>query len=429
MSETILAGSDIRLYRFDNGLRLLVDPMPGIKTFALTAIIHGGTRFETEAQSGWAHLLEHMVFKGAGGRSARELAEVIEHQGGTINASTSYEHTRFEVRGMSHLLPLALEVVTDMMFRPTMSPDELKREKLVVGQEISEAFDTPDDHVFDLLQSACFADQSLGRPILGTVKSLKPVDAPTLRQFAQQLYAPQNMTICVSGGIEPDAAYHALLAMLEGVEPVATLPEPAPAQFSREHKHLTRRIEQVNLALAFQGVDRFSDDLFATRLFCEILGGGMASRLFQSAREDRGLAYTIDAWSTQYRDSGVIGVYAGCLAADVGPLCELIAQTIRDLTQNPLERELERARAQFKTSLYLNDESPAMRAGTYAAHLLTYGRLFGIDEQARDLDAVTRDDLSRIGQSILAQGGCASAVLGPRLKANPELILNQVFAA
>ncbi|MDC7674953.1 M16 family metallopeptidase [Asticcacaulis machinosus] len=428
MSETALAGSDIRLYRFENGLRLLVDPMPGLKTFALTAIVHGGTRFETETQSGWAHLLEHMVFKGAGGRSARELAEVIEHQGGTINASTSYEHTRFEVRGMSHLLPLALEVVTDLMFRPTMSPDELKREKLVVGQEISEAFDTPDDHVFDLLQSACFAGQSLGRPILGTVKSLKPVDAPTLRQFAHRLYAPQNMTMCVSGGIEPDSTYHALSAMLEGIEPVAALPEPLPGQFSREHKHLTRRIEQVNLALAFEGVDRFDDDLFATRLFCEILGGGMASRLFQSAREDRGLAYTIDAWSTQYRDTGVIGVYAGCLAADVEPLCELIAQNLRDLTHDPLERELERARAQFKTSLYLNEESPAMRAGAYAAQLLTYGRLFGIDEQARDLDAVTRDDLSRVGQLVLTQGGCASAILGPRLKIEPELALNQIFS-
>jgi predicted Zn-dependent peptidase len=429
MSESVLAGTAIRLYQFDNGLRLLCDPIPGLKSFALTAIIHGGTRFETEAQSGWAHLLEHMVFKGAGTRNARELAEVIEHQGGTINASTGYEHTRFEVRGLNHLLPLALEVVTDLMFRPLMEPEELKREKLVVGQEISEAFDTPDDHVFDMLQRSSFAEQSLGRPILGTVKSLKPVDVKSLRDFAQSLYAPQNMVLCVSGGIDPDAAYQALVKVLDGVEPAGVTTTPERAQFTRQHSHLTRRIEQVNLALAFEGVSRFDDDLFATRLFCEILGGGMASRLFQSAREARGLAYTIDAWSTQYRDTGVVGVYAGCLPADLEPLCELIGVTLRELAESPLERELERAKAQFKTSLYLNDENPAMRAGAYASQLLTYGRLFGIDEQARELDLVTLDDLSRVGTTLIRQKGCASAILGPRLKTDPAPVIHQVFAA
>eukprot|EP01042_Synura_sphagnicola_P027993 gene27993-36133_t len=215
MNSSILVGQ--KLYTFDNGLRLLVDPMPGLKTFALSALIYGGARFETEAQSGWAHLLEHMVFKGAGGRNARELAEAIEHKGGTINASTGYEHTRFEVRGLNSLMPLALEIVTDLMFRPTLDADEMAREKNVVEQEILEAYDTPDDHVFDLLQSAMFADQSLGRPILGTKQSLKPATPASLRQFAETLYAPHQIVICVSGGVSADEGYAAVKARVDNV--------------------------------------------------------------------------------------------------------------------------------------------------------------------------------------------------------------------
>ncbi|HEX7801006.1 MAG TPA: pitrilysin family protein, partial [Asticcacaulis sp.] len=165
MTASLLEGQT--LFQFDNGLRLLVDPMPGLRTFALNALVHGGARFETAAQSGWAHLLEHMVFKGAGGRDARALAEAIERQGGSINASTGYEHTRFEVRGLTQLLPLALEVVGDLMFRPVLDGGELEREKKVIAQEILEAYDAPDDYVFDLLQGAMFPDQALGRPILG----------------------------------------------------------------------------------------------------------------------------------------------------------------------------------------------------------------------------------------------------------------------
>jgi predicted Zn-dependent peptidase len=211
------------LYRFDNGLRLLVDPVAGQKTFSLTVLVHGGARFETEAQSGWAHLLEHMVFKGAGPRSTRELAEAVEHKGGNLNASTGYEHTRFEVRGLVSLMPLAFEIVSDMMFRPTLDAAELKREKKVVEQEMLEAFDTPDDHVFDLLQDAMFTGQSLGRPILGSKASLKPVTAETLRTFAAALYNPSRMVLCVSGGVAPEAVLAAARRWFDLAPSPATL--------------------------------------------------------------------------------------------------------------------------------------------------------------------------------------------------------------
>jgi len=244
------------LYRFDNGLRLLVDPLPGQKTFALTVLIHGGARFETEAQSGWAHLLEHMVFKGAGPRSTRELAEAVEHKGGSLNASTGYEHTRFEVRGLSPLMPLAFEIVSDMMFRPTLDAAELKREKKVVEQEMLEAYDTPDDYVFDMLQEAMFADQSLGRPILGSKASLKPVTPDALRAYAASLYAPSRMVVCVSGGITPEDALAAARGRFDGASPPATLIEPGQARFTAQSRVQKRRIEQANVALAWPAQPR-----------------------------------------------------------------------------------------------------------------------------------------------------------------------------
>ncbi|UDF02548.1 pitrilysin family protein [Asticcacaulis sp. AND118] len=426
MSFTPLGVGNASVATLSNGLRVVHDPIPDLHTFALTAIIHGGARYEAPHQSGWAHLSEHMVFKGAGGRSARELAEVIEHRGGTINASTGYEHTRFEVRGMADLTPLAVEVVGDLMFRPALEGEELEREKKVIEQEISEAFDTPDDHVFDLLQQACFGDHSLARPILGTPDSLAPARSDTLRTYIERLYNPADTVLCVSGGVESDAVLQAVQAHMSVPARGAREPE-TPARFAPRHIRHVRKVEQTHLTLAFEGVNRFDDDLYALKLFGEILGGGMASRLFQEAREDRGLAYSIDAWTTQFRDTGMLGVYAGCAPKDAANLTELIVTVMRQLIDNPLEAELERARAQYRTSLYLNDENAAQRANTLGGQVLTHDRAFTLSEQVARLEAVTLDDLKRVGSRAL-QSGAASAILGPALKADPQKRLEALLA-
>jgi predicted Zn-dependent peptidase len=411
MTDAILAGQT--LYRFDNGLRLLVDPMPGLKTFALNALVHGGTRFETDTQSGWAHLLEHMVFKGAGGRDARALAEAIEHRGGTINASTGYEHTRFEVRGMNSLMPVALQIVTDLMFRAAIDKEELAREKKVVEQEINEAFDTPDDHVFDLLQDAMFEGQALGRPILGSRQSLQGTDPGHLRAFAQALYAPHQIVICLSGGVSPEDVYAAAKPLIDVVPAHAGFGTPEPLRFTAGRRAQKRKIEQANIALGFGAVSRYSPDIIPLRLFSEILGGGMASRLFQEAREARGLAYAIDAWATPYRDGGVFGISAGCAPEDADPLIELIQRVMAELSSDPTQSELERARAQFQTSLFLNHEGAASRAATFTSQLSTFGKVFTLDEVAAEIDMVSRDDLVRVGSHLCGQVAFAQAFLGP----------------
>ncbi|WP_293463600.1 pitrilysin family protein, partial [Phenylobacterium sp.] len=279
-----------RVHRLANGVRVVCDPLPGWQTVALSVVAGRGARFEDAAHSGWSHLLEHMVFKGAGGRSAKQIVEVIEAEGGHINAATGYERTSFQVRALKHGLDLGSSVIADLVLRPTMDAADLAREKQVVGQEIAEAADTPDDLVFELAQAAAFAGQPLGRPILGTVQSIKAATPQTLGAWRSALYAPETLVVSAAGAVDEDE----LLRLAErdfGAAAGEGLAAAEPAAFAGGTSTVAKRLEQANLVFLLPAVGVKDPDYFALRLLAEILGGGMASRLFQEAREARGLAY------------------------------------------------------------------------------------------------------------------------------------------
>ncbi|MFN3353525.1 MAG: M16 family metallopeptidase, partial [Brevundimonas sp.] len=338
-----------------------------MRTFALTLAVEGGARFEDEARSGWSHFLEHLVFKGAGRMSAREIVERIEGEGGTINAATGYERTSFEVRALETSLPLAIQVVADLVRRPTLDEAEIVREKDVVAQEIAEAFDTPDDHVFEMAQARAFEGQALGRPILGSLDSLKPIDRAALADWAARLYSPDRMVLAVSGAVDADILVRLAEAAF-GDATVQRTARPEPARFQGGAATLSRRIEQANLVFQLPAAGAHDSILPAQRLFVEILGGGMASRLFQSAREERGLAYAIDAYGETYEDAGVLGVFAGASADRAVELAELTAAEIVALAERgPTDAELARAKAVLSAGLFMADESLAARAGRLAA--------------------------------------------------------------
>lgn len=388
--------------------------MPGLRTLALVVAVEGGARWEPKNRSGWSHLLEHLVFKGAGDMSAREIVERIEAEGGSINAATGYERTSFEVRGLAGSLPLAMQVISDLVFRPTLSEAEIEREKDVVGQEIAEAYDTPDDHVFEMVQTRAFAGQSLGRPILGSVASLKPADPATVGDWRARLYSPDRMTVAVSGAVDEVE----LLALAErwfGGEVATPAERPQAASFVGGAAKLGRRIEQANLVLQLPGVSATDPDLPAMRILTEILGGGMASRLFQSAREERGLAYAIDAYHEPYADIGVLGIYAGCAADRAEELARVCADEVRALAADgPTEVELARARTVLTAGLWMSDESPMSRSGRLAAQTLIHGRLVSSEALAAGMAGVDREGVRRAAQRLLEGSRAATAVLGPR---------------
>ena len=388
--------------------------MPGLRTLALTVAVRGGARWEDEARSGWSHFLEHLVFKGAGDMGARDIVERIEAEGGSINAATGYERTSFEVRALDGSLGLAMQVVSDLVFRPTLDPAELEREKDVVAQEIAEAFDTPDDHVFEMAQTKAFAGQPMGRPILGSVDSLKPTTRAAIADWRARLYSPDRMVVAVSGAVD-EAELLALAGRWFGPAVAMPADAPEPALFVGGESKLSRRIEQANLVFQMPALKARDPALPAMRLFTEILGGGMASRLFQSAREERGLAYAIDAYHEAYEDTGVLGIYAGAAADRAVELAEVCADEIRSLAvDGPTEGELSRAKAVQKAGLWMSDESPASRAGRNAAQTLIYGAPVSSDASVARIEAVTADDLRAVGQRLLASGQAATAVLGPK---------------
>jgi predicted Zn-dependent peptidase len=403
-----------RVHVLSNGVRVLCDPMPGLETLALSLVVRGGARWESPEQSGWSHLLEHMVFKGAGERSARDIVETIEAVGANINAATGYERTSFQVRALKGGLELGLSVVADLVLRPTLNADDLEKEKDVVGQEIAEAFDTPDDHVFELAQTQAFAGQALGRPILGEVETVGAATRGSLDAWRRTLYAPDRLAISVAGAVDEDELL-ALSEKLFGAEKAeAPAADPEPGRFTGGSAVLARRIEQANLVWQLPAPDAYSDDWYAARLAAEILGGGMASRLFQEAREKRGLAYSIDAWVESFEDVGVLGVYAGAQPGKATALARLVAEQIEGLTDGPTQAELDRGKAQLQAALFMAEESPLSRAERAAGQAFLFGRTLTTQEVREGVEAVTIEKIGAVMQASLAPRLSAASVLGPK---------------
>ncbi|MBJ7447502.1 MAG: insulinase family protein [Brevundimonas sp.] len=391
--------------------------MPGLRTLALTVAVRGGARWEDEARSGWSHCLEHLVFKGAGDMGARDIVERVEAEGGSINASTGYERTSFDIRALDGSLPLAMQVLSDLVFRPTLDSAEIEREKDVVAQEIAEAFDTPDDHVFEMAQTRAWAGQPLGRPILGSVESLKPLDRDSIGHWRAQLYSPDRMVVVVSGAVNETE----LLALAErwfGDQVATPAQVPDEPHFIGGDAALTRRIEQANIVFQLPAPSARDATYTAARLMTEILGGGMASRLFQSAREQRGLAYAIDAYHEPYEDAGILGIYAGASADRAVELAQVCAAELKMLaTEGPTAVELSRAKAVLNAGLWMSDESPASRAGRLAAQVLIFGQPIASQTMADRTLAQTVEDVRAAAAGTLSAGLAATAVLGPKAAA------------
>lgn len=401
------------VHTLKNGVRVVCDPIDGLETLALSVVAGRGARAEDEARSGWSHLLEHMVFKGAGERSARDIVEVIEAEGGQINAATGYERTSFQIRALKGGLDLGSSVLADLVLRPTMDAADLVREIQVVGQEIAEAADTPDDHVFEMAQEAAFAGQPLGRPILGTDASIARADVETLSAWRGALYAPDSLVIAASGAVDEDD----LLALAErdfGGAAGEGAPVPSPATFAGGARTTSKALEQANLVFLLPAVGVRDEAYFALRLYAEILGGGMASRLFQEAREKRGLAYAVDAYSETYADTGVLGIFAGCAAKDAPELARVAAGEVKGMASRIEAGELSRAKAQLKASMFMAREQPLSRSEQAAAQVLLFGRTLPTAELAEQIDAVTAQDLIALGEQILSPRRAAVSVLGPK---------------
>jgi predicted Zn-dependent peptidase len=403
-------------------MRIVTEPMPGLDSAAVGVWVQAGGRHERAEENGIAHFLEHMAFKGTERRSALRIAEEIEDVGGYINAYTGRETTAYYARVLGPDVALALDVVADIVLNPVFDPGEIEVERGVILQEIGQAQDTPDDIIFDWLQETAFPDQPMGRPILGREERVAAFQRADFRRFVAAHYGPERLILAAAGAVDPERIAAQAEALFGHLAPRGA-GAPEPARFRPGERRELKALEQVHFALGLEAPGVRDPDFYTAQIYAQALGGGMSSRLFQEAREKRGLCYSIFAEARAWADAGLITIYAGTSADDIAALAQLTVDEMRRAAADLTEAEAARARAQLKAGLLMGLESPAARAERLARQVAVWGRVPSLAETVAEIEAVGRAEVAAFAGRLAARGAAAVALYGPagRAPALPEL--------
>ena len=396
-----------------NGLRVASRPMGSVETVAVGLYAPTGSRYEPAHLNGVAHLFEHMVFKGAGGRSAREISELVEDVGGDLNASTDRELTAFYATLLAPDLPLGVHLLADLIRRPHFEVRHLELEKKVVLQELAEARDTASDIVFDHLQEAAFPDQPIGRPVLGTEQTIRAISVDNLHEWLGSHYGSSELVLVAAGKLDHQQLVDLAEAAFGDMEP-SSRPGPDPARFVGGSRFESRKSDQAHIAVAMPAPEWGAPDAYASQLFADVIGAGSSSRLFQQLREEQGLAYSVGAGAQNFTGCGLFWTYVAADRSDAGlahgEIERVLAETVSDLGQS----DLERARAMAKAGMLMSLESCWGQASYLATRLLRDGALTEPSEIVARLDAVTLDEVRGVGVRMLS-GSRAVAAVGAKL--------------
>jgi predicted Zn-dependent peptidase len=395
-----------------NGVRVVTHHMPHLETIALGVWVATGARHEGSGEQGISHLLEHMAFKGTARRTARAIAEEIEQVGGDLNAATSLEMTAYYARVLEGDEGLALDILADILQSSLYAPEDLTREKEVILQEIAGIKDSPDELAYDLIQEAAYPDQPVGRPIIGTPESVSAITADGLRSFLAAHYRGPQMVISAAGAVDHSAITRhaeALFGSLNGL-----LQEPGVrAQYRGGVRHSTKSFEQSHLLAGFHSPSYRDPAFYAAQVLSGVLGGGMSSRLFQEARENRGLCYSIYSTAWGLGDTGMLAIHAATGTEMMAELIDVIGIELNGMAAKPApEREVTRARAQLKAGLLMGLESCSVRAEQMARQLLVAGRLIPQEEIVAKIEDVTPEKVRALTEQLMRQAPLSIAVVG-----------------
>lgn len=398
----------------NNGMTVVTHAMPHLESAALGVWVRSGSRNETHQQHGISHLLEHMAFKGTKRRSARAIAEEIEAVGGDLNAATSVENTSYYARVLKDDVPLALDILSDILLNARFDDEELRREQHVILQEIGATLDNPEDLVFDAFQDIAFQGQSIGRTILGTAETVNGFSTEDLRLFLRSQYQPGDMVVSAAGAVDHDKfvrqtaeAFGAL------VKPEVSVNDHQAARYTGGQFIQPKDLMEAQLLIGFEGHSYQDDAFYGTQLLASVLGGGMASRLFQEVRESRGLCYSIYAFHWGFSDSGLFGIHAATGREDIPELVPVVLDELLRACDDISEEEVKRARAQVRASLLMSLESPSARAAQIARQMLVFGRVIDLNELVAKVDAITPANLRDLGRSIFTDSVPTMASIGP----------------
>lgn len=414
-------GGTVRRTVLPSGLRVLTEAIPAMRSVSFGIWVAVGSRDETGPQAGAAHFLEHLLFKGTNKRSALEISSQIEAVGGETNAFTTKEYTCYYARVLDEDLPLAIDVMCDLVADSVLTPSDVETERGVILEEIAMHDDEPGDEVHDLFTRAVYGDHPLGRLISGTEETVTPMTRRQIQGFYRRRYTPPRIVIAAAGNLDHAAVVKLVRQALRGT-PLDTDPaSPAshrPSTPGVRTKPATtlvepKETEQAHVVIGCPAIDRTDERRFALGVLNNVLGGGMSSRLFQEIREQRGLAYSVYSYASQYADSGVFAVYAGCAPGKVDEVLHLTrAELARVAAEGITEAELARGKGMSKGSFVLGLEDTGSRMSRLAKGELLYGNLMPVDDLLARVDAVTLDDVNTLAAELLGRP-MSLAVVGP----------------
>jgi predicted Zn-dependent peptidase len=403
-----------------SGLRIVTEEVPSVRSAAIGIWVNVGSRDETPAVAGASHFLEHLLFKGTTRRNALEISATIEAVGGEMNAFTSKEYTCFYARVIDTDLPMAIDVVSDLITSSIVSALDVDAERKVVLEEIAMRDDDPSDLVHDLYAETYYGDTQLGRPILGTIKSIKEMTRSSVFNYYKKKYLPQDLVVAVAGNIK----HKRVVAMVEealsrdNFLDVKGAPQIRPnTAVKTKPMHtvglLTRKTEQAHMFYGMEGVARSDERRFAMGVLASALGGGMSSRLFQEIREKRGLAYSVYAYAQQFAGSGQIGFYAGCNPTKAIEVVQIIREVLADVAENGMSHEeIERAKGAVRGSLVLSQEDSGSRMSRIGKNEIVYGQVMGFDDILKAISRVNSTDVREIASEYLTKSPTL-ALVGP----------------
>lgn len=389
---------------FDNGVRVVSQQVPGMHTVSLGIWVANGARFEQPAEQGVAHFIEHLLFKGTGRRTARQITREIDSLGGMLNAFTGYEYVCYYAKALASVLPQVTDILTDMFLHSTFPPEEIEKERKVVLQEIKMRDDAPEESIHDRLHQSFWRGHQLGHPILGTAATIESMSREAIVGFRDHWYRPSEILIAAAGGVEHQALVELLQKSFSGIAPGEPRRDAVTAARSADGRIVElceRDLEQTLICLGSEGLPTTSPDRYALMVLNAILGGGMSSRLFEEIREKRGLAYSVYSYVSSFADAGFLAVYAGTERERSCEALKIILSEMARLKEEPVPLdELESTREQIKGKILMSLESSDSYMSRLARSYLNFGRYQPIDEVMAGFDSVTADDLRRLAGSL-----------------------------